>query len=86
MLFSAGMGSRLFKTFRTRKVKPQPPSPAQVRRAARAILFPEAGDPLPPPGSLLEREAQKFVAFIAKRNGDADTSTRHKLPAAGRPH
>lgn len=60
------MASRQFRSIRSGK-KPRKPTAAQIQRAARAILFPEAGDPLPPPGSLLEQEAQKFVAFIARR-------------------
>ncbi len=67
VLFSAGMGRSPFRSLKTKPKKAMPPTRAAVLRAARAILYPEAGDPLPEPGTALEREAIRFVEFIGRQ-------------------
>lgn len=57
------------------------PSKAAILRAARAILYPEAGDPLPPPGSKLEKEARRFVEFIGRQEAKKLQEPKHAKPA-----
>lgn len=74
------MGSP-FRSLKIQNRKVAKPSKAAILRAARAIVYPEAGDPLPEPGSLLEKEAHRFVEFMGRQEERKLRESKHAQSA-----